>query len=188
CWAARETAHLRAENARLRSEATLARLQASGYQTTLAHVTSHLRRTLAERDHWRALASEPDAEPVALVDAEATAEAHIEGPAVPVVDSASVPVGYAGEYADSTFALRWALLFGPPPRFEADIRARLPIELVGYRLPDGSYGVTAESPDPRIRIEVEDFYWQPSKQPVPSRWKWLLAGVAIGVVGWEMVR
>ncbi len=188
CIAARDAEAVRAENARLRSEATLARLQASGYQTTLAHVTSHLRRTLAERDHWRALASEPDAEPVALVDAEATAEAHIEGPAVPVVDSASVPVGYAGEYADSTFALRWALLFGPPPRFEADIRARLPLELVGYRLPDGSYGVTAESPDPRIRIEVEDFYWQPPKQSGPSRWKWLLAGVAIGVAGWEMVR
>src|SRR5690606_15518157 len=152
CAEGREADRIRAENLRLRTEAARERIRAAGYQTVLARVQDDLRAALEERDHWRALAREADADPVALVDAEAPAEAHIEGPAVPVVDSASVPVGYAGEYADSTFGLRWALLFGPPPQFEADIRARLPIELVGYRLPDGSYGVTAESPDPRVRI------------------------------------
>jgi len=86
------------------------------------------------------------------------------------------------------FAVRWQLRLTPERRFLADVRARVPLELVAYRLPDDAIGVTAVSPDPRIRIDVEDFYWQPPKQPGPSRWKWLLAGVAIGAVGWEMVR
>src|SRR5690606_23745831 len=80
CIVARDAEAVRAENARLRAEATLARLQASGYQTTLAHITTHLRQTLAERDHWRALASEPDAEPVAYVRATAEAEVRVDGP------------------------------------------------------------------------------------------------------------
>ena len=189
CASDREAGRLRAEAARLRAEAAQERIRAAGYQTVLARVEDDLRRALAERDHWRALAREADAEPVALVDTEATAEAHIEGPAVPVVDSASVPAGYAGEYADSTFGLRWALLFGPPPRFEADIRARLPIELVGYRLPDGSYGVTAVSPDPRVRIEVRDIVvspQEPERRGIP--WKWMADAAVAAVVGWEMIR
>jgi len=197
CWAARETAHLRAENARLRAEATLARLQASGYETTLAHVTTTLRQTLADRDHWRALAEEPDAEPVAYVRATAEAEGRVEGPARIIADEPQpvteetgvVPFpGLEGVAADHVFTLRWQLRLIPERRFLADVRARVPLELVAYRLPDDAVGVTAVSPDPRIRIDVEDFYWQPPKQPGPSRWKWLLAGVAIGAVGWEMVR
>ena len=196
CWAARETAHLRAENARLRAEATLARLQASGYQTTLAHVTTTLRQTLADRDHWRALAEEPDAEPVAYVRATVEAEGRVEGEAR-IVDGAGETAegsgvihypGFEGIAQDDVFAVRWQLRLVPERRFVADVRARVPLELVAYRLPDEAVGVTAVSPDPRIRIEVEDFYWQPPKQPGPSRWKWLLAGVAIGAVGWEAIR
>lgn len=197
CIVARDAEAVRAENARLRAEATLARLQASGYQTTLAHVTSHLRSTLAERDHWRALAEEPDAEPVAFVVATAEAESRVEGPAriiaeepQPVTEETGVfPFpGFEGVAADDVFAVRWQLRLIPERRFLADVRARVPLELVAYRLPDDAIGVTAVSPDPRIRIEAEDFYWQPPKQPGPSRLRWLLAGVAIGVVGWEMVR
>src|SRR5690606_24089673 len=184
CPPDREAGRPGAGPAGLRTEAAQERIRAVGYQAVLARVADDLRAALEERDHWRALAREADAEPVALVDAEATVEARIETPAAADVDSGR----YEGEYADSVFWLRWGLLLGPPARFSADLRARLPLELVGYRLPDGSYGVTAESPDPRVRIEVEDFYWQPPKQPGPSRWKWLLAGVAIGAVGWEMVR
>ena len=189
CASDREAGRLRAEAARLRAEAAQERIRAAGYQAVLARVADDLRAALEERDHWRALAREADAEPVALVDAEATAEAHIETPARPIADSARVPVGYAGEYADSTFGLRWALLFGPPPRFEADIRARLPLELVGYRLPDGSYGVTAESPDPRVTVEVRDFVLAP---PEPERrgipWKWITGAAVAAVVGWELIR
>lgn len=197
CWAVRETTHLRAENARLRSEAARARLQASGYETTLAHVTTTLRQTLADRDHWRALAEEPDAEPVAFVVATAEAEGRVEGP-VRIIAEEPQPVteepgvvpfpGFEGVAADDVFAVRWQLRLIPERRFLADVRARVPLELVAYRLPDDAIGVTAVSPDPRIRIEVEDFYWQPPEQHGPSRLRWLLAGVAIGVVGWEMVR
>ncbi|HEX7049109.1 MAG TPA: hypothetical protein VF188_02765 [Longimicrobiales bacterium] len=190
CASDREAGRLRTENLRLRTEAAQERIRAAGYQTVLARVQDDLRAALEERDHWRALAREADAEPVALVTAEATAEAHIEGPAAPVADStARVPVGYAGEYADSTFGLRWALLFGPPPQFEADLRARLPLELVGYRLPDGSYGVTAESPDPRVQVQVRDFVVAP---PEPERrgipWAWIAGAAVAAVVGWEMIR
>lgn len=196
CWAVRDTAHLRAENARLRSEAARARLEANGYQTTLAHVTTHLRQTLAERDHWRALASEPDAEPVAYVRATAEAEGRVEGEAR-IVEGAEETAegsgvihfpGFEGIAQDDVFAVRWQLRLIPERRFLADVRARVPLELVAYRLPDDAIGVTAVSPDPRIHIEVEDFYWQMPKQSAPSRWKWLLAGVAIGAVGWEAIR
>jgi len=197
CAVARGAEAVRAENARLRSEAARARLQASGYETTLAHVTTTLRQTLADRDHWRALVSEPDAEPVAFVVATAEAESRVEGEAR-IVEGAGETAegsgvihfpGFEGIAQDDVFAVRWRLLLFPsPPRFEADVRARIPVELVAYRLPDDAIGVTAVSPDPRIRIEVEEFYWQPPKQPGPSRWKWLLAGVAIGMVGWEAIR
>lgn len=197
CIVARDAQAVRAENARLRAEATLARLQASGYETTLAHVTTTLRQTLADRDHWRALASEPDAEPVAYVQATAEAASRVEGPARIIADEPQpvteepgvVPFpGFEGFAADHVFAVRWQLRLIPERRFLADVRARVPLELVAYRLPDDAIGVTAVSPDPRIRIEVEDFYWQPPKQPASSRWKWLLAGVAIGAVGWEAIR
>lgn len=189
CAEGREADRLRAEAARLRTEAAQERIRAAGYQTVLARVQDDLRAALEERDHWRALAREADAEPVALVTAEATAEAHIEAPAEPVVDSVPAPSGYAGEYADAVFRLRWSLLFGPPPRFEADLRARLPLELVGYRLPDGSYGVTAESPDPRVQVQVRDFVLAP---PEPERrgipWTWIAGAAVAAVVGWEIVR
>lgn len=197
CWSAREADRLHAENARLRAEATLARLQASGYKTTLAHVTTTLRQTLADRDHWRALAEEPDAEPVAYVRATAEAEGRVEGPARIIADEPQpvteepgvVPFpGFEGVASDHVFALRWQLRLIPERRFLADVRARVPLELVAYRLPDDAIGVTAVSPDPRIRIEVEDFYWQLPKQSASSRLRWLLAGVAIGVVGWEALR
>lgn len=208
CAAERAAASVRAENARLRTEAAEARLHALGYRTTLGHVTRSLRSTLAERDHWRALASEPDAEPVAYVAATATVEGRIEGGARAVVDSvgerfdrggnpsqwesgtvSTAPIlGFEGEVADRVFALRWRLLLGPPPSFVADVAARVPLELVAYRRPDGSLGVTAASRDSRVRVDVSDFVWVPPKVEGPSRWRWLLAGVAIGVVGWEMVR
>lgn len=204
CIVARGAEAVRAENARLRSEAARARLEAHGYQTTLAHVTANLRRTLAERDHWRALAEEPDVKPVAYVRATAEAASRVEGPVEPMDrftapdDSIAVgmsPIGdtipfpgFEGVAADHVFAVRWQLRLIPERRFLADVRARVPLELVAYRLPDDAIGVTAVSPDPRIRIEVEEFYWQPPKQPGPSRWKWLLAGVAIGMVGWEAIR
>ena len=185
CASDREAGRLRAEAARLRAEAAQERLRAAGYQAVLARVQDDLRAALEERDHWRALAREADAEPVALVTAEAIAEARIETPAAADVDSGR----YEGEYADSVFWLRWGLLLGPPPRFSADLRARLPLELVGYRLPDGSYGVTAESPDPRVRIEVKDFVVTP---PEPERrgipWKWMAGAAVAAVVGWELIR
>jgi len=106
CASDRDAGRLRAEAARLRAEAAHERIRAAGYQTVLARVEDDLRRALAERDHWRALAREADAEPVALVTAEANAEARIEAPAQPIADSARAPIGYAGEYADSTFGLR----------------------------------------------------------------------------------
>src|SRR5690606_16215131 len=117
CIVARDAQAVRAENARLRSEATLARIQASGYQTTLAHVTSHLRRTLAERDHWRALAEEPDAEPVAYVRATAEAESRVEGEARIVEDAGETAEGsgvihfpgFEGIAQDDVFAVRWRL-------------------------------------------------------------------------------
>lgn len=219
CAASRAADHARAENARLRSEAAQARLEAHGYQTTLAHVTGSLRSTLADRDHWRALAEEPDAEPVAYVEATVEATGRVEGearildghlmdggamgpnshmhadsvldrPASPTGEmSTTVDIpGFEGEATDDVFAIRWRLLLEPPPRFEADVRARIPVELVGYRLPDGALGVTAASPDPRVRVAVDDFVWAPVEEPRPSRWRWLLAGAAIGVIGWEMVR
>ncbi|HEX6938676.1 MAG TPA: hypothetical protein VF158_04640, partial [Longimicrobiales bacterium] len=77
CAEGREAGRLRAENLRLRTEAARERIRAAGYQTVLARVQDDLRAALEERDHWRALAREADAEPVALVTAEATAEAHI---------------------------------------------------------------------------------------------------------------
>lgn len=196
CAVARDAEAVRTENARLRSEAARARLQASGYQTTLAHITTHLRQTLAERDHWRALAEEPDAEPVAYVRATAEAESRVEGEAR-IVEGAGETAegsgvihfpGFEGIAQDDVFAVRWQLRLIPERRFLADVRARVPLELVAYRLPDDAIGVTAVSPDPRIRIEVEDFYWQMPKQSASSRWKWLLAGVAIGAVGWEAIR
>src|SRR5690606_40000059 len=102
---------------------------------------------------------------------------------------AHVLVGYACYFDDSTIGLRLSLLFVPPPRFEADIRARLPLELVGYRLPDGSYGVTAESPDPRVQVQVRDFVVAP---PEPERrgipWKWMAGAAVAAVVGWELIR
>lgn len=197
CIVARDAEAVRAENARLRSEAARARLQASGYETTLAHVTTTLRQTLADRDHWRALAEEPDVEPVAYVRATAEAASRVEG-SVRIIAEEPQPVteetgivpfpGFEGVATDHVFAVRWQLRLIPERRFLADVRARVPLELVAYRFPDDVIGVTAVSPDPRIRIEVEDFYWQPPKQPGPSRWKWLLAGVAIGMVGWEAIR
>lgn len=203
CADSRAADHAHAENARLRSEAAQARLEAHGYQTTLAHVTGSLRQTLGERDHWRALAEEPDAEPVAYVAATVEAERRVESearivadgmsttvdtdPASPIGDTPSFP-GFEGEASDDVFAVRWRLTLDPPPRFSAAISARIPVELVGYRLPDGALGVTAASPDPRVRIVVDDFVWAPIEKPRPSRWRWLLAGATVGVIGWEMVR
>lgn len=189
-WCGERRAHARtdADNARLRSEAAQAALREAGYQTTLARVAGDLRGALAERDHWRALAETPDVEPVAHVEATATAEARIETPVSTMVDS-GVPIGYRGQYADSTFGLAWALALRPTPRFRADLRARVPLELVGYRLPDGSLGVTAASRDRRVRVQVDDFVWAPPEPPDgPSRLKWLLIGVGTGVLGWEMLR
>ncbi|HEX6940216.1 MAG TPA: hypothetical protein VF158_12450 [Longimicrobiales bacterium] len=189
CAAGRDAEAYRAENTRLRAQAAQARLQAQGYHATLAHVARSLRSTLAERDHWRALAEEPDVEPVALVEASVEAEAHVEAVAEPMRDTTRVVVGYHGEAADSVFALRWRFLLGPPPRFAADVRARVPLELVAYRLPDGALGVTAASRDERVRVQVQDFVWEPPEPQRPSRWKWvLLAGMALGAAGWEALR
>lgn len=194
CADSRAADHAHAENARLRSEAAQARLEAHGYQATLAHVTGSLRSTLADRDHWRALAEEPDAEPVAYVGATVEATGRVEGEAriiadeMPLVDDAPAFPSFEGVATDGVFALRWRLLLEPPPRFEADVRARIPVELVGYRLPDGALGVTAASSDPRVHVAVDDFVWAPVEEPRSSRWRWLLAGAAVGVIGWEMVR
>src|SRR5690606_10311604 len=122
CIVARDAEAVRAENARLRSEAARARLQASGYETTLAHVTTTLRQTLADRDHWRALAEEPDVAPVAYVRATAEAASRVEGPVEPMDrftapdDSIAVgmsPIGdtipfpgFEGVAADHVFAVR----------------------------------------------------------------------------------
>jgi len=185
CASDREAGRLRAEAARLRAEAAQERLRAAGYQAVLARVADDLRAALEERDRWRALARESDARPAALVTAEATAEARIETPAAADVDSGR----YEGEYADSVFWLRWGLLLGPPARFSADVRARLPVELVAYELPDGRYGITAASPDPRATVEVRDFVLAPperERRGIP--WKWIAGAAVAAVVGWEMIR
>lgn len=189
-WCGERRAHARSdrENIRLRTERARAALREAGYQTTLGRVATDLRGALAERDHWRALAEQPDVQPVAHVDATATAMARIEAPAQPVADTAETLIGYEGQYSDSTFLLRWRLLFGPPPQFAADLLARVPLEMVAYRLPDGAVAITAASRDERVMVDVDDFVWQPPKQRGPSRLRWLLAGVAIGVVGWEALR
>lgn len=189
-WCGERRAHTRTDrdNARLRTEHAQAALREAGYRSTLGRVATDLRGALAERDHWRALAEQPDVQPVAHVDATATAMARIEAPAQPIADTAEALIGYEGQYSDSTFLLRWRLLFGPPPQFAADLLARVPLEMVAYRLPDGAVAITAASRDERVMVDVEDFVWQPPKQRGPSRLRWLLAGVAIGVVGWEALR
>lgn len=189
-WCGERRAHARSdrENVRLRTEHAQAALREAGYRSTLGRVAADLRGALAERDHWRALAEQPDAQPVAHVDATATAMARIETPIHTVADTSETLMGYEGQYSDSTFLLRWRLLFGPPPQFAADLLARVPLEMVAYRLPDGAVAITAASRDERVRVDVEDFVWQPPKQRGPSRLRWLLAGVAIGVVGWEALR
>lgn len=177
-----------AKLAEARSALALAELHKRSYRTTQAHITRELRKALLQRDNWKALAEVPDAEPVAHVAARVEAKAHIETPVEAVPDSTKRIAAYRGTYADSTFGLAWMLRLDPL-RFAADLRAIPPIELVGFALPDGTLHVTAESRDPRVRIDVESFVYQPPvPEPGPSRLKWALIGVAAGVLGWELVR
>lgn len=171
-----------AEALRARSEAAQARLEAAGYETTLATISGNLRDVLAERDHWQALAEEYEARPVTIVEATAEVETRVETDTIEVT-----PTGFAGRAGDDVFDVEWAL-WTEPPRFMADVRATVPLELVHYELPDGTLGVTAASRDSRVRVRVDDVLWSPPTLPdPPSRLRWALVGFALGV-GLESLR
>jgi len=189
-WTYREyrTERRRADRADARADSLATEIAASqlrelGWETTLAGVTRDLTRLL--EDSVATVLEAARSRPIVRTVFEATAggssaaelDSVASGPDSTVYLVEDGPLsGVITTWADSALArLEW----------QVEISA----ELVHSVAADGRLVSIVRSPDPRIRIEVPELAWSPPPPPPgPSRLRWLVAGLAIGVVGWELVR
>jgi len=185
-WGARghrnaDRADARADS--LATEFAAAQLREAGYQVTLAGVTRDLTRLL--EDSVATVLEAARSRPIVRTVVEATAggssaaelDSVASGPDSTVYLVEDGPLsGVITTWADSALArLEW----------QVEISA----ELVHSVAADGRLVSIARSPDPRVVLKVPALAWSPPPPPPgPSRLRWLVAGLAIGVVGWELVR
>lgn len=169
----------------LATEIAAAEVRELGYQTALASATTErdLKRHLS--DSLAAVLTSYGARPTTVATVRVSAAGSAVAPAHTVDDAASV---WAARIVDGPLTLD-AVVDHPARRL--GVRWELLIEgaLVHSVAADGRLLVAARSTDPRVVLEVPELAWSPPPPPPgPSRLRWLLAGIGVGVIGWELVR
>lgn len=185
-WGAR--GHRNADRQRTRAdslatEAAAAQLREAGYQVTLAGVTRDLTRLL--EDSLAAVLTSHRARPTTVATVRVSASGSAVAPSPTVVDTASV---WEARIEDGPLTLD-AVVDHPARRL--GVRWEMSIEgtMVHSVAADGRLLVAARPTDPRVVLEVPELAWSPPPPPPgPSRLRWLLGGIVVGVIGWEIVR
>lgn len=180
----------RTANARADSLATAAILDAAqiqGYAVRLATRTSERDLYRQMSDSLGAVLLAHRADPVAVATVEVSAAGSVTAPATNYPESPDSSV-WAAEIRDGPLSVD-ATVDGRAREIELAWRVRARGELIGAVMPDGRLMVAARGSDPRVEWTVPALYWTPPKPPPgPSRVRWLIGGIAVGVIGWELVR
>lgn len=167
----------------LATEAAAGALRELGWETTLAGVTRDLVQLL--EDSVATVLEAARSRPIVRTVVEATAG----GSSAAELDSvASGP-------DSSVYRIRDDVLSGTVTAWRDSAVARLDwtaaveVELVHSVAADGRLLLAARPSDPRVSLAVPELAWSPPPPPPgPSRLRWLLGGIVVGVIGWEIVR
>lgn len=187
----RERRERRAADARADSLATehaAAQIREAGWQVALVTTTRDLAAQLAARDSQAAALERAlqaaRAQVIALSEVQATATGTTEAE----IDSASSGPD-STVYRISDPVLSGSVTVWPDSVLaRVDWTVRVGLELVQAVGADGRLLSAVRSDDPRVVPELRSVAWEPPRIERPSRLRWLVAGLAIGVVGWELVR
>lgn len=187
----RERRERRAADARADSLATehaAAQIREAGWQVALVGTTRDLAGQVAARDSQAAVLEAAlqaaRAQVIALSEVQATATGTTEAE----IDSASSGPD-STVYRISDPVLSGSVTVWPDSVLaRVDWTVRVGLELVQAVGADGRLLSAVRSDDPRVVPELRSVAWEPPRIERPSRLRWLVAGLAIGVVGWELVR
>lgn len=188
----RERRERRAADARADSLATehaAAQIREAGWRVALTTTTRDLAAQIAARDSQAAALERALQAARAQVIAATSIEARAEGTSEAVIDSAS-------SGPDSTvYRIADPVLSGSVTTWRDSAIARLDwtatigLELVQAVGADGRLLSMVRADDERVTPWLRSVEWEPPPAPPgPSRLRWLLAGIALGVIGWEIVR
>lgn len=184
-WSLHSRAVERAERAadlRLATEIAANAVREAGWEVTLAGVTRDLTQRMD--DTLAAILATHAAEPVAV----ATVEVHVTDTVTVYAEDQTPGAIWRAQVRDG---LLWADLTVDEGQRSVEVAYRVEArcELIGAIMPDSRLMVAARAVDERAGCDVPALYWAPPKPPPgPSRTRWMIAGIAIGVVGWELVR
>lgn len=191
-WGAR--GHRNADRQRTRAdslatEILLERARADGWEAVAADTAVQLLELLAASDSQAAsLARELEAaraRPVSRTVVVASSEGETTADLDPEASSPDSTIYRVDDGPLSGVITVWADSAAARLDWEIEISA----ELIHAEGPDRRGMVFARSTDPRVSLAVPELAWSPPPPPPgPSRLRWLVAGLAIGVVGWELVR